>query len=459
MTGGSAGNGGSTSAGGAGGSSDASVSDSATPAAIWDWTGIVGTGQSLSVGTPPTTSVMQPYHNLKLSLGSLGNSIAPPFDPNDAALSMIPLVEPVRPLATTFPEAYPGNLYGETPHTAMANQISFLVRQSSPNLDFVSVHTVVGESGQGIVALKKNAPPPNPPLAAPMSMARAYAATIFEATAIARLAHVAGKSYGVGVVVMTHGETDSGSSTYKNDLIQLLSDYNADLATITGQTQKIPMYISQQHAFPNGVGSAGQRPLANIVQWQLGVDHKGDFVCTGPKYQYPANSSNDGVHLSAVGYQLLGEKTAQVYYERALLGHDWQPLQPMSADRSGRVVTVHFHVPTSPLNWDEMIDPPSPTALNGVWANGRGFELRAGATNIAISSVTISGDTVQITAGADLPATGLTVGYALTSQGVQMVAASKAVRWGQLRDSDPFVGQTTKIANPNYCVSFEMAVP
>ena len=71
----------------------------------------------------------------------------------------------------------------------------------------------------------------------------------------------------------------------------------------------------------------------------------------------------------------------------------------------------------------------------------------------------ISGDAVEITASSDLPASGLVVGYALSSQGVQMSTASKAVRWGQLRDSDPFVGSTTRKANPNYCVSFEMPVP
>jgi len=50
-------------------------------------------------------------------------------------------------------------------------------------------------------------------------------------------------------------------------------------------------------------------------------------------------------------------------------------------------------------------------------------------------------------------------GTALTSQGVQLSDHSTAVRWGQLRDSDPFAGNTTKQANPNYCVSIEMPVP
>ncbi|WP_438010029.1 hypothetical protein WME89_16060 [Sorangium sp. So ce321] len=31
--------------------------------------------------------------------------------------------------------------------------------------------------------------------------------------------------------------------------------------------------------------------------------------------------------------------------------------------------------------------------------------------------------------------------------------------WGQLRDSDPFVGSTTRVAQPSYSVSFETPVP
>jgi hypothetical protein len=116
---------------------------------------------------------------------------------------------------------------------------------------------------------------------------------------------------------------------------------------------------------------------------------------------------------------------------------------------------VHFYIPVPPLNWDTSLDMPAIPE----WVMGRGFELRTSAARIPIASVAISGDAVQITAGADLPASGLFVGYALSSQGVQMTAASKSVRWGQLRDSDPLIGSTTTRANPNYAVSFEMSVP
>ncbi|AUX44362.1 dockerin [Sorangium cellulosum] len=401
----------------------------------WDWAGIVGTGQSLSVGTTPVTSTTQPFHNLKLSLG---NTRVPPWDPNSSALSMVPLVEPIRPLANGYPAPYPGNIYGETGHVPMANQITFLVNEAAGR-DYVSVHTVVGESGQGMVALKKGATDTG-------TTGRAYAATLFEVGAIARLAQAAGKTYGVGAVFLTHGETDSGSSTYGDEVVRLWSDYNADLKALTGQTETIPLFISQQHGYPSG---ANQRAVSTLTQWRLGVEHPGDIVCTGPKYHLPGGG--DGVHLSAAGYQQMGEKYGQIYYEKVVMGRDWQPLQPTRVERSGRVITVHFHVPVPPLVWDERL--PAPTA----WANGRGFEVRQGNTKINISSVEIAGDSVKITCAGDLPASGVTVGYAMTTN--QAPRPNGFPTWGQLRDSDPFVGSTTRVAQPNYSVSFEMPVP
>ena len=112
-------------------------------------------------------------------------------------------------------------------------------------------------------------------------------------------------------------------------------------------------------------------------------------------------------------------------------------------------------MPVLPLNWDTTFDAPVITE----WKMGKGFELFTSTANVAISSVAISGDSVQITAAADLPATDLNVGYALTSQGKQLSNHSKAVRWGQLRDSDPYTGGMTKQANPNYAVSFSLPVP
>lgn len=420
---------------------------SGRPAKGWDWVGIVGTGQSLSVGAQgvPVAWTRKETHNLTLSLGRL---LVPPFDPSSSLLAMAPLEEPIRTFATTYPSAYPANLEGETPHGAMAEQITALFRQASGGRDYVTVHTVVGESGQPMSVIDKGA---TEKIAGTSSLGRAYAATLFEATAIARLARAASKTYGIGAIVVTHGESDAGNAEYEPLLSRLWSDYNQDLKAITGQATSIPMFVSQQQSVPNAVGTTSASTLA---QWRVGLDHPGDIVCSGPKYQYPY--APDGVHLTAQGYERLGEKYAEVYFRRVVLKEDWRPLQPIGAERSGNVVTVRFHVPVPPLAWDDALAAPNRTALPQ-WALGRGFEVRAAGAPVPIASVAITGDAVRIDCAKDLSGLDVQIGYALTAVGTPV--AGGTARWGQLRDSDPFLGTTTGFAQPNYCVTFSMPVP
>ena len=423
--------------------------DASTVNVAWDWVGVVGTGQSLSVGgnAPSVTATQQPYGNLKLSFG--GATVAPPFDPTIASLAVVPLVEPIRPIATSYPSAYPDNIYGETPHTAMANQVTALTMQAASH-DYVTIHTVVGENGQALTVIEKN--PSGLPTTG--TSGRAYDATLFEATAITRLAAAAGKTYGIGAIVMTHGESDAGNSVYADDLYQLLTDYNQDLSAITAQTAKIPMLLSQQNSVPTTTGSVA---ISALQQWQAGLDHPGEIICTGPKYQYSYATDTTHVHLDAAGYDKLGEKTGQVYFERAVLGHDWQPLQPTSEEVSGNLVTVHFHVPVPPLAWDETLPPPHGSMIPE-WAEGRGFEVIAANARQMITGVDIVGDdTVQITCEQDLSGLTVVVGYAATAEGGTPPAAQPAY-WGQLSDSDPFVGTITGATQPNYCVAFQLTV-
>jgi hypothetical protein len=285
------------------------------------------------------------------------------------------------------------------------------------------------------------------------STGRAYRATLFEASAIKRLATARGKTFGIGAIVLTHGETDAGNTNYEAAMVQLWSDYNQDLRAITGQAQSIPMITSQQHAFGFTANQTTFVAPSTIAEWRVGVDNPNNIICAGPKYQYPYASDN--VHLVTRGYELLGEKYAEIYFQRVVLGNAWQPLQPISVSRSGRVVTVRFHVPVPPLAWDAALPLPHQSRLTQ-WAQGRGFELRQGSTPLAISSVQIVNDTVQITASANVPA-GVTVGYAATSDGIALAGVSP--RWGKLIDSDRTVGTFTGQSQPNFAVAFEMSVP
>jgi hypothetical protein len=423
--------------------------DAPTFTFAWDWVGVVGTGQSLSVGalgTPPIATT-QPYNNLKLAL--MGAMVAPPFDPSQSSLAMVPLVEPLRPMANGYPSAYPANIYGETPHTAMADQITAMAMAAAQH-DYVTVHTVVGESGQPMTVIKKN--PTNLPTGG--TSGRAYDATIFEATAITRLAAAASKTYGIGAIVITHGESDAGNTNYANDLHQLWSDYNTDLPAITGQTTKIPLFVSQQDSVPTGKGAVS---TSAIQAWKAGVMFPGDIVCTGPKYQYSYMVDSMRVHLGAKEYEKVGEKYGQVFFERVVAGHDWQPLQPIAAHVEANVITVQMHVPVPPLVWDDTLPPPHTAAGIAEWAMGRGFEVAAAGVYQTIDAVELVGDdTVKITCHSDMTGLEVVVGYAATADGTTPPTPNLTVRWGQLRDSDPFVGTLTQTAQPNYCVAFQM---
>lgn len=443
---GAGGSAGTTGAGGASGGAGTGGSGGAIAVPTWDWVSVVGTGQSLAVGghgnapAQPFGGMTQRFRNLKLSLGSAN---VPPYDPMASALTMVALVEPLRAIATGYPSPYPRNIYGQTYHTAMADEITTLA-MAAPGRDYVTVHSEVGEAGQTFAIIKKGATDTG-------TTGRAYAASLFEVAAVARLARAAGKSHGVGAITIIHGEGDATSTTYESDSIKLVSDYNQDLRPLTGQTTVIPLIVSQQHSAPT---NAGGRSTATLAQWHAGVTRPADIVCAGPKYQYAYIS--DATHLTNSGYERLGEKLGQVFAERVVRGHDWRPLEPIAVARSGRVVTVSFRVPVVPLVWDSTLPAPHQSAYTE-WSQGRGFELRDGNTRIQISSVAIAGDTVQITSATDLPASGVVVGYAFTADGT--IRSGGTAHWGLLRDSDPFVGSVTGGAQPNYAVAFELDVP
>jgi hypothetical protein len=379
----------------------------------------------------------QPFHNLKLSLG-LSDVSVPPYDPEGSALSVVPLVEPIRPPATGYPSAYPANIYGETPHTAMADQITSLCANGAHG-QYVSVHSVVGESGQGMHVINKTAE-------VSATRGHAYAASLFEVAALKRVAAAAGKTYGVGAIVLTHGETDAENDHYESEVIQLCRDYNADIAAITGQKTKIPLLFTQQQTCPGD----GSTPASLVAQWKLGVDYPDDTVCAGPKYQYPYAA--DHVHLRASGYDRLGEKYGEVYYEKVVLGLDWQPLQPVHVHRSGRVIDVTFHVPAPPLAWDDALPAPH-QAAHLAWSRGRGFEVDSRSGELTIISVAIEDNSVLLTL-ADEPTTDIVVRYAVTQDGDGMLGGTAKGRIGQLRDSDSLIGFATGLPQYNYAVSF-----
>lgn len=408
----------------------------------WDLTGIIGTGQSLAVGVmgTPLRATSPSFNNLKLDLGG---RFFPASNAQSGRLSLVPLREPIRHPVLKYPAPYPGNIYGETPHTSMASEITRLVQEATQQRgDYVTVHTVVGESGQPLAVISRNAEQTK-------TTGLAYDRSLFEIRAITRLVKAAQRTFGVGAIVLTHGESDAENPDYERGLLLLWQNYNEDVAKITGQTKSIPLLLTQQNSCPTAAGSVASSALAALRATKAASS--ASVICAGPRYQY--SYAADGVHLDSLGYDRLGEKYGQVYFETAVRGRVWQPLSPVAARREGNTIRVDFHVPVAPLVWDDELPPP--TATRPDWARGRGFELSTEDQPLAIAAVEISGDSVLLHAPS-LPASPLLVRYAATA--APNSRAHGCRRWGQLRDSDPFIGATTRTPQPNYAVTFELEV-
>lgn len=406
--------------------------DGGTARTVWDWNGVIGTGQSLAVGgwafdeAPDltTVSLTQPYRNLKLFDATPywpDAGVGPYSLDGSGVYSVVPLVEPIRvgPLGDDL--QYPDNILNETPQSGMANEMTFLsLGRGGPSL--VSVHSAVGTAGAVLADIDKQGD------------GKAYPAGLMEARVLRRLADQAGLSFGYQAVVLTHGEGDATNPEYEAGLHQLALDYDADLRQITGQTQAIPLILTQQSTAPE----TGP-PLSALEQWRASLDYPHAIVCAGPKYQY--NYVSDA-HMDGPSYRRLGEKYAEVL-DALNRGVDWQPLQPLSATLRGDRITIVFHVPTPPLEWDTTLPTPHAT-LDPEWAGGRGFEVAGvvdgGEANLTITSATITGDSVILGLSAVPPSGNLVVRYAITKDTMEPDVASATARRGQLRDSNDIVG-------------------
>lgn len=442
-----AGRGGSGNAGTAqGGTGNSVVDPGVAGEAPYDWVGVIGTGQSLSVGweAPAISTMPSAYGNIVLH--DDGPDPRYPIDDSGSPVwSYVPLSEPVRMPVDGYGDSpeYPNNIWhagdlvGESPHSAMADTVSefCLAREHT----CVTAHTVVGVGGMGLTGIDKQS--------------RGFAAAMHEVSLFKAFADDAGKSYGVGSIIFTHGETDASNSDYAPGVYQLWSDYNDGVKAITGQEEDVVMLASQQSSFPSNYGAS----YGSAVQlWQASVDHPRQIIVTGPKYQYGPY----GLHMSAVGYGRVGEKYGEIHDLVVNRKVAWRPLEPKAVSRDGAVLTVEFNVPNPPLVWDEQLSMPH-QAAHTAWSQGRGFEVvRDGATELEIASVEIDRDNVRVTLAEDPGDASLVVGYAVTQDtGDNFQGGTDLGPHGQLRDSDPFTGPTTDTVEYNYCVHFAMPVP
>ena len=271
-----------------------------------------------------SSATQQPYGNLKLAFG--GATVAPPFDPDDRVAGAGAADRADAPVRDQLPERLPASTSTARRRTPRWPTRSPRWRWRRRCTTTSSIHTVVGESGQPLTVIKKN--PTNLPTAG--TSGRAYDATLFEASAITRLAGAAGKTLRHRRDRADPRRVGRRQHEYANDIYQFLTDYNRTCRRSPARRRRSRCWCRSRTRSPADAGSVS---ISALQVWKAGVDHPGEIVCTGPKYQYSYATDAAHVHLRAHEYERLGEKTAQVYFERVVLGHDWQPLQPTSAER------------------------------------------------------------------------------------------------------------------------------
>lgn len=120
-----------------------------------------------------------------------------------------------------------------------------------------------------------------------------------------RISALAGRKLEVLCVVVHHGEQDHSDglprSLYGRALDQYQAAYEEDARAITGQTNRVRMYVTQTNRGTGGVTAPPSEPSLA----QLAAEDRNPLIrCVGPAYQSPG--SDDFAHLKARGFRWLG---------------------------------------------------------------------------------------------------------------------------------------------------------
>lgn len=346
-------------------------------------------GQSLSCGaTSPVVSVAQIYGNLSFNTGVRAGGVG--------LTGFIPLVE-----------TWDGS-QGETIASGLANMIAEQATQlGEAHVMLASAH---GVGGQPYAALKKGTVP--------------YANGLAQVSAAATIAAMNGQSHAVRGLAIVHGESDhlANNLAYADDLLAWQSDYEADVAAITGASGPLPLFLCQMSSFTK-FGSASSRiPAAQLAAARARPDRV--FV-VGPKYFLPYT---DGVHLTGDGERWLGEYYAKAYRKVLIDGERWSPVQPREVTRDGAVITIRFEVPAPPLVLDELL-------VSNPGNFGFEFSDASGAPPAVTEVALVDAVTVRVTLASAPVAGNRRIRYAHTGVAGQPAGPLTGAR-GNLRDSD-----------------------
>lgn len=283
-----------------------------------------------------------------------------------------------------------------------------------------------------------------------------------------------GKSYVVrGVTVIAgQGESDTNEQNfdflvstdglnrrllnYTDGLLDWQWGYEKRVKMITGQTEPVPMFVSQFGSMTTSESKIPQRQL------DAHTTSNGKVVLVAPNY--PFQHYTDCLHYTAHSERRLGAYFAKAYSKVVIEGGKWEPTRPKTVTRAANVITVKYVVPVPPLVIDTVrVSPPDPTKFPV--APYLGFIYRDSTMSASITNVQVTApDTVTITLSATPTGADPVLRYAYESQSTDRCPGPTNGARGNIRDSDTTKGYHTDAAGDpydlfNWSVAFEMPVP
>jgi hypothetical protein len=399
-----------------------------TPYVAFDVNHVISTGQSNSVAHEgiPVFSVTQPFSNVMFDVGVMTSGVCEKEGCREyqKPTSFMPLIE-----GDSF--WYPV----ETMSSGLGNEASMLAtaKYGKPKHDVLV--SLAGRNGLTYWCLRKGGCTYTDP-----TYVNAFDENLRQVADAKAIATAAGKTYVVRAVTAIHGESDDfgyatgtpefpldGSdgkskslASYADALIEWQRDYEAGVKAITGQTQPVPLFVSQ-------VSSWNDTPTGTVAFMQLEAHlrARGKVIVVAPGYLF--DFASDCRHYTNHAERRLGEYFGKAYARTIVDGRPWEPLRPDKITHAGNVVTATFVVPAPPLVLDteRIVDP-----------GNYGFEaVDAAGAPIAITSVALSGPTaVKVTLARD-PGAGAKLRYAYTHAARSCAGRQLGAR-GNLRDSD-----------------------
>lgn len=271
-------------------------------------------GQSLAGGGSswPPLSITQPFENLKLN----------------GTTALEPLI--------TNAEEHPG--------LGLANQLSSLTPSSNP---FRSIVNVYNAGNTPYWQMKKGT--------------NTYANALNGISAARNLVtQTLNKAHKFAAIIEVHGENDHFSNgtndptlPYQINLEEWQRDYEADGTFITGQLGTVPLFSSQnanwQSYSANSTVANPARPTVSLGQLNAALDNPDKIYMVAPRYIL---DYVDIFHLSNYSYRRLGEYYGKAVKKVLVDKEPFLPLYPLKALLNGNTITVDFHVPVPPLQWD-----------------------------------------------------------------------------------------------------------